>query len=224
METTLLHSSGEWIASKLSIGLTKQDPQAIGSAISYARRYSLSAILGVSAEDDDAEAATDHDKTEKATTPTPTESAEKVHWCKEHNTAFIRHENAKGVWYSHEQGDVWCREDKGKAKADTIPVIAPPLKAKPDVIPDVIIGESYWPGKEGAVNPSPSDTEVDDIIQQLTDANWNKTATLNSWLSTSQKIAMTALAGKTLREVVVSLNHDQRLALRSKLKERAELR
>ena len=59
VETILLHESGEWITSRLPMVLAKNDPQGIGSAITYARRYGLSAIIGIcSEEDDDAEGAT----------------------------------------------------------------------------------------------------------------------------------------------------------------------
>lgn len=55
--TTLAHSSGEWIRGVLPIMATKTDPQGTGSAITYARRYALAAIVGVYQTDDDAEAA-----------------------------------------------------------------------------------------------------------------------------------------------------------------------
>jgi hypothetical protein len=59
LETTLVHSSGQWVRSYLPLNAKANDPQSIGSALTYARRYSLSAILGISAdEDDDANAAT----------------------------------------------------------------------------------------------------------------------------------------------------------------------
>jgi hypothetical protein len=59
LETTLYHTSGEWISGTQLVNPVKDDPQSLGSAISYARRYSLSAILGiVSDEDDDANIAT----------------------------------------------------------------------------------------------------------------------------------------------------------------------
>jgi len=54
VETVLLHESGEWISSRTVLPLVKRDPQAVGSAITYARRYGLSAILGIHQEDDDA--------------------------------------------------------------------------------------------------------------------------------------------------------------------------
>ncbi|HUV46311.1 MAG TPA: ERF family protein [Dehalococcoidia bacterium] len=63
LETMLLHSSGEWIMGKLPLRTTKADPQSQGSAITYARRYSLSSIIGLcTEEDDDAEAAMERKK------------------------------------------------------------------------------------------------------------------------------------------------------------------
>lgn len=51
--TTLTHKSGEWLSSELTLKPTKADPQGIGSAITYGRRYGLSAILGIVADEDD---------------------------------------------------------------------------------------------------------------------------------------------------------------------------
>lgn len=52
--TLLMHDSGEWIESDpFMLHAVKNDPQAGGSAITYARRYSLSAVLGVAWDDDD---------------------------------------------------------------------------------------------------------------------------------------------------------------------------
>jgi hypothetical protein len=56
--TTLVHSSGQWIESEYPIPLVVDKPQIMGSAYTYARRYSLAAICGIAAEeDDDANAA-----------------------------------------------------------------------------------------------------------------------------------------------------------------------
>ena len=57
VETILLHVSGEWMSGELLLPIKKQDPQAAGSAITYARRYALQAIAGIPAEDDDGNAA-----------------------------------------------------------------------------------------------------------------------------------------------------------------------
>ena len=58
VHTMLLHSSGQYITGSLSMKPVKMDPQGIGSAISYARRYALAAIAGIYQEDDDANRAT----------------------------------------------------------------------------------------------------------------------------------------------------------------------
>ena len=55
VETILMHESGEWISNKLLLACKKQDPQAMGSAITYARRYSYQSVLGIPSEDDDGE-------------------------------------------------------------------------------------------------------------------------------------------------------------------------
>jgi hypothetical protein len=49
----LMHSSGQWIRAMLEMTPAKSDPQGVGSAITYARRYSLSAILNIASEEDD---------------------------------------------------------------------------------------------------------------------------------------------------------------------------
>jgi len=53
MVTTLAHTSGQWIKSHLPLNPSKNDNQGIGAAITYLRRYSLSAIVGVVCDDDD---------------------------------------------------------------------------------------------------------------------------------------------------------------------------
>jgi hypothetical protein len=57
VRTVLMHASGEWISSELSLPVSKHDAQGIGSAITYARRYALSAMVGVAQDDDDGNAA-----------------------------------------------------------------------------------------------------------------------------------------------------------------------
>ncbi len=52
--TLITHESGEWIESEpLTLKADKATAQGAGSAITYARRYALSAMLGISSEDDD---------------------------------------------------------------------------------------------------------------------------------------------------------------------------
>ncbi len=57
LETRLIHAeSGQWISNTTTIPLPKSDPQEMGRAITYARRSSLCAILGIVTEDDDGNA------------------------------------------------------------------------------------------------------------------------------------------------------------------------
>lgn len=59
VETTFIHESGETLsAGKLHLPASKQDAQGYGSALTYARRYSLMAACGIAPEDDDGNAAT----------------------------------------------------------------------------------------------------------------------------------------------------------------------
>lgn len=58
VETIFLHESGEiFEAGKLHVPAAKNDPQGYGSALTYARRYSLMASCGIAPEDDDGNAA-----------------------------------------------------------------------------------------------------------------------------------------------------------------------
>jgi hypothetical protein len=58
VETVFMHESGEVLrGGKLHVPAAKQDPQGYGSALTYARRYSIMAACGIAAEDDDGNAA-----------------------------------------------------------------------------------------------------------------------------------------------------------------------
>lgn len=68
--TILAHESGDHLASHQPVMAAKQDAQSFGSALSYARRYGLTAVLGLVSgdEDDDGNAAT-FTKTQQVATP-----------------------------------------------------------------------------------------------------------------------------------------------------------
>ena len=53
LETMLLHTSGEHVCSRYPLRPVKEDPQGFGSALTYARRYCLAAMVGVVADEDD---------------------------------------------------------------------------------------------------------------------------------------------------------------------------
>lgn len=57
VETRLIHKSGEWLACHLSAVPKDFGPQAIGSAVTYLRRYSLMSMVGIAPEDDDGNGA-----------------------------------------------------------------------------------------------------------------------------------------------------------------------
>lgn len=58
LTTVLMHASGEFISDRVKIPIAKpNDPQALGSATSYARRYTLAALVGIYQTDDDGETA-----------------------------------------------------------------------------------------------------------------------------------------------------------------------
>ena len=63
--TRLMHNSGQWMELGYTLPIVKKDPQAAGSAITYARRYALQSMAGIPTADDDAESAVirgDHKK------------------------------------------------------------------------------------------------------------------------------------------------------------------
>ena len=57
VSTRLMHVSGQWLEMEYTLPTVKKDPQASGSAITYARRYALQSIAGIPTADDDAESA-----------------------------------------------------------------------------------------------------------------------------------------------------------------------
>lgn len=74
VKTIFIHESGESIESLTEIIASKQnDPQAFGSAVSYARRYGLQSFACVGAEDDDAEGAMNRGEKKPVQTKTPKE-------------------------------------------------------------------------------------------------------------------------------------------------------
>ena len=74
LETILMHLSGEFLIGKYPIKPVKQDPQSVGSAITYARRYAFSAIVGIAADDDDGNEASQHKPSSNSQTKQPLKS------------------------------------------------------------------------------------------------------------------------------------------------------
>ncbi len=53
LTTILMHESGEYLMATVDMKPAKEDPQALGSAITYMRRYALGAVLGLNIDNDD---------------------------------------------------------------------------------------------------------------------------------------------------------------------------
>ena len=74
LTTRLMHISGEWMQASYALKPVQNTPQASGSALTYARRYALLAVLGLGTEDDDGHAASAPAPVQKAqpiAEPTP---------------------------------------------------------------------------------------------------------------------------------------------------------
>ena len=74
--TRLIHSSGQWIKGEILLVVTKakekmNDMQALGSAITFARRYGLAAIVGVCTEDDDGNSSGSVNKSSERASASP---------------------------------------------------------------------------------------------------------------------------------------------------------
>ena len=80
--TLVMHSSGEWIEyDPIKMKPVKNDPQSIGSAITYAKRYALSAIFGITSDqDDDGNEATQTKKQQPKKVNDPVISVEKANY------------------------------------------------------------------------------------------------------------------------------------------------
>ncbi|WYC18269.1 ERF superfamily protein [Citrobacter phage vB_CfrS_K1M] len=57
LETTIMHESGEYMSSVMPMPVAKKDAQGYGSAMTYARRYSIASMFGIAQSDDDGNAA-----------------------------------------------------------------------------------------------------------------------------------------------------------------------
>lgn len=71
LTTLLCHESGEWMRSAFTIPVSKADAQGVGSAVTYARRYALAAMVGIVQDDDDGNAATGSASQARKAPPAP---------------------------------------------------------------------------------------------------------------------------------------------------------
>lgn len=83
--TTLAHSSGQWMRSRLRLTPKDNSPQATGSAITYGRRYALAAAVGVAQVDDDGNAASGKGKADPRGEPEDREPVDQKAVAKYHS-------------------------------------------------------------------------------------------------------------------------------------------
>lgn len=87
VESVLVHTSGEWMATMVPVPVTKSDAHGLGSALSYGRRYGISALLALTTdEDDDGNAATrppqqprHESRQERPAAPPPSPAGQRLH-------------------------------------------------------------------------------------------------------------------------------------------------
>lgn len=103
IETTIMHSSGEWIAQSVPLIVQWVGPQALGSALSYSKRYGFCSAFGIHADDDDDGNIAEENK---VSTNTPTQQ------CRDHFQSLSQEEQdwlstiAHDVRTMHTRGDI----------------------------------------------------------------------------------------------------------------------
>src|SRR3990167_5060872 len=98
--TQLIHSSGEWIRSRSAAPILKQDAQAVGSALTYLRRYALAAVVGVCPEDDDGNGCSDTQKAQPKAPPKQQRNPEASSDLRRHMRGAAQ---AEPVAFNHEE-------------------------------------------------------------------------------------------------------------------------
>lgn len=108
VETRFVHGSGQWLS--CSVGATPRayDPQSVGSAITYLRRYGLMALAGIAPEDDDGNAASVSPPRAAPPPPPPPKR-----WSDNERKSFCSELDKVGAKYDDVAG--WC-ESMGRAR------------------------------------------------------------------------------------------------------------
>ncbi len=125
VETILMHESGEWFSSETRI-ICKEtnNPQAQGSAITYARRYGLQSMVFIGAEDDDGESATERPTHYQETKALKQTSGNTAH-CSIHNAEMQERTSKKTgtQYFSHIEDGKHCfgvKSDQPKLAAQVM--------------------------------------------------------------------------------------------------------
>jgi hypothetical protein len=118
VETCFLHESGETLRmGKLHVPAAKHDPQGYGSALTYARRYSLMAACGIAAEDDDGNAASQPRKPVASPQPKPVNPLDAV---VQKAAAESAEPAVKTVEYQSPSGGQWVLRIPNKPNLESV--------------------------------------------------------------------------------------------------------
>ncbi len=130
VETVLLHESGETIRNgKLHVPAMKQDPQGYGSALTYARRYSLMAACGIAPEDDDGNAASktakgvpmvDADKRTPSVAQTVLDQSDAIPAARKTELAVLANKVGQAML---SKGAPWCHDRLEEESLDDVELI-----------------------------------------------------------------------------------------------------
>lgn len=106
--TLLAHSSGQWVRSEMPLYMVKPEMQSMGSAITLGRRYSRSAMVGITSEDDDGNAASGRSNQSSSATPMTQEQYNEIYTkfnlCdKEFQDGLLAHMSVKSISYVTQQ-------------------------------------------------------------------------------------------------------------------------
>lgn len=116
LETVLIHSSGEWLSSKIKLTVDKNNMQGFASASTYARRIGLASMVGVVAdEDDDGNEASKTGEREQYTRPEIVQEIKKA--AAEAKGAVCPDCGADGRQSKYKEGEFYCSEYKQGCKA-----------------------------------------------------------------------------------------------------------
>ena len=115
VETMFVHESGEMLeCGILHVPASKQDPQGYGSALTYARRYSLMAACGIAPEDDDGNASR---KTEIKSNVNESQVADLIAAMDETNTLDELQKTYKAAYAAAAGDPTWQKQVMAKKDA-----------------------------------------------------------------------------------------------------------
>lgn len=157
LQTMLLHTSGEYLGDDTGVRLGTVTPQALGSVLTYLRRYAYSAAIGLSTADDDGAAASIEPAPPRKPTPAPV-SVASAPTATAHPGADPTCPVCDGLMWDNREGkknprapDYKCRDKSCNG------AIWPPRSSKPKASPM----PEPEPGRFDAEEPPPS---IDDLF------------------------------------------------------------